>query len=308
MYNEQQKQRFLATINPAQYPPGYWGRLFEQYGIIEEELQKDLCNFTKPEICKAHKFMSCTSYETLLVNNINMKAYTTWALQNSLVNDGINHYDDMTPEDIFACVNQGLLQSSIVSRDLVLNRIRSLDNPRSAFIVLGIFEGIRGTKFSDLVSLKLSDFDKSACTVTLPSGSTRPVSSDLIYWAEMADQQNILVTVNGREFQLYGTRIIKRLRSTNIKEDDTEEHRNVYREALRSFDMMGFTGKVSTNSLYTSGMIDMINQIARRENVTAQTVLYVKPLFAELNTMYSMQAYMRSRFLMKYKEFLVGLE
>ena len=305
MYNAEQKQRFISTIDPKQFPKNYWETLFEKYAPIEEEKKKDLYNFTKTEIFEAHKYQNYRSYETLMVIHINLKNYVFWATRNGLVDDGLNHFDDFSQEEVFSCVNQLQLKSSIVTRDEVVNGVRALDNPRDAYIITCLFEGIRGSRLQDIFKLNIGDFDPYNHTVKLPNGLIRPASDELIHWAVLADTHYIYTYADGREAELFGTTVFKTLRNTPESQDPATLQHTVYRTIQKCFNIMGFGGKVSINSLYISGVIDRVNRIAIENNVTASDVMYTEKLFKELQKTHQVSVDTKKRFLMKYSEFLV---
>lgn len=303
-YNQAQKERFLASIDPNQYPQNYWHRIFMQYKTVEENKQKDLYNFTKPDIFEAHKFQNYMSYETLLVNNINLKNYTTWAQQNFLVDDGMNHYDDFTPEELFSCVNQLQLKSSIITREDLLKRIKSLQNPRDSFILLAIFEGIRGAACSDLIELKIEDVDATNNTMRLQSGQVRPVSAELVHYAQWANKITTYIRGDDVEYRLAGDKIIKTVVLGKYSGDDSI-HRGVLQKIImRILKEIGLEGKISINSLWMSGAIDALNRIAESNGVTAKEAMYTPELWDEFHELYPIPINTRKRFLMKYEDFL----
>ena len=303
-YNQTQKERFLASIDLQQYPPNYWHRLFLQYKDVEENKQKDLYNFTKPDIFEAHKFQNYMSYETLMVNNINLKNYTTWAQQNFLVNDGMNHYEDFTQEELFSCVNQMQLKSSIITREELLRNIKKLKNPRDSFILLAIFEGIRGITYSDLIELKMEDIDIVNNTVRLQNGKVRPISAELAHYAQWTDQTNTYIRGDDTEYQLAGNRLIKTVVLGKYNGNDTIHSGVLQKTIIRILKEIGLEGKISVNSLWTSGAIDTLNKIAEKNGMTAKQAIYTLELWNEFYELYPIPMNTRKRFLMKYEDFL----
>jgi len=307
-YNEQQKNRFLDTIDKSKFPPYYWDRLFASYKKSEEECGKDLCNFTRQEIFNAHKEQNYRSFETLIIGHINLKNYTDWAIQQSLVDDGENHYDEFITEELFDCVNTLQLKQSIITRDLLERGISKLDNPQDSFLLIGIFEGVKGKEFIDLTTIKMSDIDLDNKTVRLPSINTViPVSNTFINWAIKANSQDKYYRRDGREYPLYGDNIIKlsgRYAEQNYMTGN-KQSASTYRAILRSLDEMGYGKTISCNSLYTSGIIDLINTIAKEHGVNAEKVLYDQELYNLVLLKYNLPASSRRRFLIKFGDFLI---
>ena len=45
------------------------------------------------------------------------------------------------------CVNKALFNMKIVSKNTILNWVEQLPNPKDQFVLLGLFEGIKGKDF-----------------------------------------------------------------------------------------------------------------------------------------------------------------
>lgn len=304
-YNPHIKEMWLSEVDLDKYPNGFWDVLFKKYAPIEEEFGKDLSNFTKTEITSAYKRQNYKSFETLMVININLKNYTKWAMQHAIVEDGMNHYDDFTHEQLLSCVNQRQLKGSILTRDELLNGIRELNNAVDAFMLLALFEGIRGKRCEELINLTIDDFDFDSKTVSLCSGRTIPVSNELLHWASLTDQELIYTGFNGKTYKLVGTKLIKKTSTFNETKSAENSDRRIYTAVMRSLDVMGYGGMVSQNSLVTSGMIDMINRLAIEYDTSAECVLYTKSLWEQFTGVYPMSEAAKRRFLMKYKDFFI---
>lgn len=303
MYNEEQKQRFLNEIDIKKYPDNYWPLTFDRYEPIESSKGKDLYNFTKSDIFEAHKYQNYKSFETLLVHHINLKNYVYWAMRHNLVDDGMNHFADFTHQEIYQCVNQLQIKMSILTREVVEKSVGNIKNPRDRFMVMCVYEGIRGKKFSDMLSLHIEDFDVENKTVKLPNGIVRSVSPVLIDLAFKANEQSVYIG-NPNLHDLYGKVIVKSTETPTEFKTPEQLYTNCIRAFRRAFDEMGFDGVISTNSLYTSGMIDKINQMADEHKVTARDVLFEPDLWKELLKYYSIPRSTKTRFMMKYGDFL----
>ena len=307
-YNDEQKNRFISTLNLAEFPPYYWNRLFRSFKPYEEKYGKDLYDFRKDEIIESYKDMQYSSFETLIVANVNFKRYVDWAIENLLNEDGENHFDDFTTEELFKCVNKLQLTVSIITREQLDKGVSSLDNPQDAFLVYGIFEGIRGKEFMDLVTVKMSDIDMDNKTIWLPdSEKTIPISDSLIQWAMRANSQDVYYRSDGKNYKLYGNNIIKLSGRYATLNADTgnKQSASTYRAVLRALDTMGYGKMVSCNSLYTSGIIDTINKVGTDNGVDAEHVLYTPELYKIVKQKYNIPESTRRRFLLKFDKFLV---
>ena len=307
-FNEEIKQQFIDTLDLTQYPNRYWDNLFNALAPHEELLEKDLYNFTKKQIVTTYKMLNYVSYETLMVAHINLKKYILWALSQNLVLDGQDHFEEISNTELFGCVNQLQLQQSIVTREDVVSSVRRLENYQDRFIILGLFEGIKGDKFSDLTMAKMSDIDQSNLTMKLNSGRAISISPDLLNMAENASvQTSYYVTGKDsitREQKIYGDGIIKVLQYRYDRGFTQANERQVYHVLMKSIDDFGWSGRVSTTSLHTSGMIHMVNQLAEEYGVTGEEALYNIEILQRVKQQYGFNQALRKRFIMKYKVFL----
>lgn len=303
MYNEEQKERWLESIDLKQYPVRYWDILFEYTKPFEEEFGKDVYNFNKVEIKSMYLRLNFTSYERAMVANYNLARYTSWAKEQELVVDGINHYKDINDEDLLSCVNLRQLKQSIVTRDDVIRATQTATNALDAFITLAIFEGIRGKSCEDLAFLNMSDFNGNE--VTLKSGKVLTVSDRLVRLAHETNDSNEYIKSDGMKQTLFGPHIIKVASITYTKSGAEERSgRNIQELFFRAASSAGWSDQVSMNSLFISGIIDMVNRLAVENNMTGEQVIYNDELFEQVSYRYNVARPVRRRFILKYGDFL----
>ena len=302
-FNEEQKQRWIDSIQIDQYPIRYWDIMFEYSYQYEEELGKDLYNFNKVEIKNMYMRFNFTSYERALVTNYNLARYTTWAMEQALVDDGMNHFKDFDDEDLLGCVNLRQLKQSIVTRDDVIRATQMADNALDGFVTLAIFEGIRGKACEDLAYLDINDFHGNK--VKLRSGKEVEISDRLCRLARETNAATTYTKTNGQVQQLVGQHILKVTTITYTKTgSDVRSGRNIQEVFLRMAETAGWSDQVSVNSLHISGIIDMINRLAKQNNMTGEEALYNDELFDKVSYQYDIARPIRKRFLLKYGDFL----
>lgn len=303
-YNHEQKQRWLEYVDLAKYPKMYWERLFTKTKPYEENLGKDLCNFNKVEIREMYLGINYMSFETLLVDNYSFQKYAVWAIQNALIDDGINHYGDFDADELINCVNMRQIKNSIVPYDEVMSGIRKLVNAQDQFIILALFEGIRGKSFEDLRLVKMADIRDNHAF--LPSGRVIKISQRLTDIAKLANSEYIYHTVDDRDYNMIGDCILKVSLSTYTRTSVQERSlQNIYKTFVRCIEAMDWSDQVSANSLYTSGIIHMINQVAKTSQCTGKDVIWNDNLFEPVVKQYEFDRKLRKRFYLKYKDLLV---
>ena len=138
MFNEKTKKRFLNAVDLSQFPKSFWNNVFKKSEILEEQYNKDLYNFSKEQILIWYKLLDSKSLEYLSVINYNIIKYVQWALQESLIVDGMNHFVEITDDEIFECVNKYGLNSSIITKEELDNILFHIPSSRDKFVLLAL--------------------------------------------------------------------------------------------------------------------------------------------------------------------------
>lgn len=308
MYNEDIKMRYIKEKeNTTNTPKGYLIRQFNKAASIEERLEKDLCCFTLYEIVDFYKTLNVSSVDSLVVLNSHLSLYTQWCLQQNLVPDCQNHYTEIQSGSLIEYINTAAFKKTIVSRDVLYSWLMNLNNPSDAFIMLALFEGIKGKEFCELVNLKMSDFDGNK--VKLCTGRELIISDKLLSLAEESNATMIYYAVTaGKEKKvnfLDEDLIIKNY--PNCQTTDTfQQGRRIYRRLSRNFDAIGVAKWMKPNSLVDSGKIDYINTRSRELGITAKDFIYNPDYVKEVEYRFDYDmTRLRVSFINKYGEYLI---
>lgn len=206
--NEQRKQAFLneSTIRgPKVIAPT--ARQFQQIAELEDRLGKDACDFTSAEILGYYKSLCTTSINYLVVINSQLKLYAAWCQQNNMLIDYQNHYAELDVDVLRGCLNVGLQQEIIITREELLHIIEALENPSDKFLCLAVFEGILGPTKEELRHIRIEDFENGEVTLYGRDGkSTRrlTVSDELIGLAkESASTYEYVQFTEGKRVYYY---------------------------------------------------------------------------------------------------------
>ena len=302
MFNEKTKKRFLNAVDLSQFPKSFWNNVFKKSEILEEQYNKDLYNFSKEQILIWYKLLDSKSLEYLSVINYNIIKYVQWALQESLIVDGMNHFAEITDDEIFECVNKYGLNSSIITKEELDNILFHIPSSRDKFVLLALFEGIKGINLDDVVNMKLDDINRSDNTVNLESGKKKKISNQLIQYAIESADEKCYDSISGRTYKYeerpgHPVKVVRR--------NGTKSAGDVITKVIRGeFDVIGVPRYVTFNSIYTSGLIHQINQFADQDNVSAAEVLNNPVYLDYLKNQYGHNKSINKRFLLKYKEFL----
>ncbi len=306
MYNTEVKARYIAERNETTVLPyNFLNRIFSKSETFEEQLKKDLYDFTFYEIENYYKTLNIEAIDYLYVLNNAYILYVQWCLQENLVADCQNHFLEFNKEKLMAYINKITSTRRIVSRKQVISWCEELPNASDQFVLLGTFEGLYNPNYSDFRHAKIEDIEGN--TIRLISGREIQISDKLIEYAkECNDAMEYYSITNNMTKKMpfkSSPTIIKEY--PNIKEDVNEHQKGIriYNKLARSFKYLGVYDWMKANALIESGMIHMINERAKQLNITGKQYLY-SDYIKELEKQYSKNI-IRSQFYLKIKDFLV---
>lgn len=299
------KERFLDTIDISQYPPRWWERIFEKSEIFETRKEKDLYSFTVPDIIEFYKFLNCGTITPLIIYNTNLLKYGQWALNETLISDGLNHFDEIDTEILATCISKLKSQSLVLSYQDFKEMIFKIPNDIDKYVFYCLFEGIKGADYEDIVKLKLSDIDENEQIVHLDSGRTVPVSKEFIQICKNANAQVVYtgLSVNQLERDLIPSIYIFKEKSNSSGKDI---NRTVYNTIVRNIkDLRGENGSLTARSIKDSGLIYYLNKRAEELKMNAEDLLYSTDKCMDIIYKYNFNLMTRKRWILQYKDFLI---
>lgn len=301
MYNEEQKERFLKDM-PVAKP---W---FEKSESYEEEYGRDLYDFSVPEVLEFYKMLFTPSLDRLMVVNNILEKYGSFALKNTLIADGQNHFAEITMPMLAGCIDH---RGSIITTRAELKKITDqLLNPLDVYLFWALFDGLKGKDYCEVTELEWNKIDLEHKTVVLCTGRKVKLSDELIMYAkESFDTNTYRAYVEDPDDEKN-----QQLRpmigdvwkvSTKKNTADTPERRGrqCYHIINRCLKYLGMpTGFFSGKHLWDSGVMDMAKRIAEEQNIPIKEVFYSH--YDELNAQYRFTKQMRSNYLLKYKQYI----
>lgn len=278
MYNNERKQRYITIKEDiTTLPYRSLSLLFEKTESFEEKLGKDVCEWTTKEIIEYYKYLDSYSLSSLVVTNSNLTQYTNWCLTEMLVPDGQNHYQEIRPDILNACVNKKFLDQMIITRENLVAMIDELPNYTDRFMILAFFEGICGIRYSEMTNATIADIHGNM--ISLCSGREIPISSKLKDIAEFA--------VTEESYQTYGDTgksikysdlntadiIFKVAKKNRPGNNDSAMTQIVCRRFGKATKYMGLPNRMTPKNMMLSGKIHFIKEIMKRENLPGEKVI-----------------------------------
>lgn len=274
MFNAETKQRYIdAKMKAATLDAYFLKNLFKRSEQFEIELNKDICNFTTKEIENMFKTMNYYSYDSLVVACNGYKTYTDWCMAQGFVVDSQNHFAEFTRSRLSELTNRMVQDKRIVSRDEVVAWCDQLPNPSDGFIILGMFEGIKGKDYVEFTHLEETDIDYNNRLVML-YGRNYPIkiSAKLTDLGRQSAEETIYRTVtsdSGFETEFApSNKIIKEYHNCKEGITDYQKGRRINNKLRRIFAYLGVDYYMNGSSLINSGIIHMIKTESQKMNIT----------------------------------------
>lgn len=276
MYNKDVKKEFMDShkeINLA--TETLYGLIFNTTESYEEDLDKDISQFTIREIIDLYKSLCSVSINRLVLWNSALNTYARYCHVNNLIYDGQNHFDEVDSDILISCLNVGKINDRILTRDKLEESLKDLLNPSDRAAVLCAFEGINGKRQSELVMLDSSNIVGN--TLVFPDRKLE-VSELLIKELKRSINEYTYYifsdSVSGsgvRNFDKDDPRVFKRM--FNAKEENESEInllRRIYLK-FRRIEKYMESSAFSLNALRESGRIHMINELYKKEGGSLST-------------------------------------
>ena len=304
MFNEERKRRFIdERRDEVVLPQDYLNVQFNKTKKMENELNKDICDFTAYEIREYYKMLNVSSIQSLTVMNSQFSIYTNWCLNQSLVKDNQNHILEITYDMLNNCINKVLFDMKIVTKETIMSWLKLLDNPKDQFIILAIFEGIMGDKKCELALLKPEDINGNIAT--LCTGRKLEISNKLVSIIDECVSTNVYYTKGGKEFKLIDNGYIIKDHCNVLQREEISVHnseRRIYNSVKKALEMIDMKEVMTPNNIFESGKLDMIKRrslelgISPKEYITSD---YIKEVEEKYNCKIVKTTYLR-----KYKGYL----
>lgn len=269
MYNAERKLQFLKERkSEVELSPNteIW---FESMEYFEKEYDRDICEWTSTEIIRYMKYMSTPRIQTLVIFKGSMSIYTDWCITNRLVTDNQNHFAELTTETLCECIDFEKLRSLILTREELLENIRTLNNYSDQFIFLGLFEGINA---QNLINVGVSDLNGNE--LHLYDGKTITISNDLRHIILMAAEETTWTSTKIRQREYDYIPSDKIIRSIDVKRPQTNMMLLIGGRLRGGLNFMNLPSEISRKDIMESGRLDYIRRIMQEKNLSLDDVLH----------------------------------
>lgn len=280
MRNENLKKEFIKVsneINPV--ADKTISVVFRNVETMEDELGRDVSEFTSDEIMNFYRSLSTPSVNRLLVINSVLNRYTRFVLSNQSTGDNQNHFKEINSSALMTCINTGIAKSRIITREDLLKEIQYIENPSEQFIVLGIFEGMRGKNYDRMIDLNIDHISNNRFEFMDSNGDmvSLEFSPKLVDYAlqSIDEYRSFSYTSDytieeGMGFRPDDDRVVKDLKNVRSLDRDVNKFaRRIYGKLVRLQKFYG-TNVFEAQALKESGRIHYINEKTKNLHVSKE--------------------------------------
>lgn len=299
-FNEEQKIRFIKKKDEATFTTSYHERQFNKSAEYEAELGKDLSNWTVYEILEYYKMLNFSSLSSVDILNSLFSDYTQFCLENSLVKDGQNHFLEITIELKNSCLNKMIKNRKILDREMLLDLVDQLPNPKDQFIIISLFEYGKSNDFRDMSNAKPEDVIGNILRLSNREVKISDKLLEIIEACKIEDKYYSITGKNTSEMPLIDDGHIIKKYPNNVSSNARRNGRNIYVACKRIFEFLDISW-LTPNDITTSGKIHMIRTRSKELEITAKEYIY--KYINEVENQYDSKI-IKNRFLTEYESYL----
>lgn len=179
LYNDEIKTEYINQLRSSSVAHLITS-VFKLHKQYEEYFGKDFYDFIEPEIIELLTSMNAISFTSLNSKCSVLRTYTRWAIEKRLNKDNINHYDSITPEDIYSCLNKFTQQKKYITLEELEEVSENFINISDAALCYCLYFGIYGKKGEEIKNLTGDDISLITNQVRLVSGRVLELPSNIV--------------------------------------------------------------------------------------------------------------------------------
>lgn len=285
MYNFDIKEQFMMESESRNLSIRiYMTNIFNKAEKFEEMYGCDLYDFHMDNIIEFYKSFCTSSVTSLRTLNSQLDIYARWAMERNLIKDHQNHYAEIGVDTLAnSCINKSLATAKTITREELIHILNgdAVHNVADKVLLLGIFEGVSGFQYDDIINLKAEDLYYS--------------SEDKKYYAklehrllEVSDRfYNMAIeSANTYEYRDVKTgdicqkmhyaeedkRCIKMLSNAGNAKSENKDARRMYFKLLRIREVTGCAA-IDQTALKESGRREMIMKYCLEDKCDPETAI-----------------------------------
>lgn len=270
MYNKEQKEGFCKDYLRSRVivKTSLYG-FFNKISSYEEELGKDVVNFSREEALDMYRWIKSRSIYTLMNDNTILKAYYAWVkYYHGIANE--NAYEQISIDDLRECVNRQA--SKLLSREEITEIEDRLLNWSDKAIVELLFLGVAGKNMEDIYAVDEACVKGNKLVVNGKQFDMTPRLRELLPKA-FAETEIASYGESLRIFPVEGKgRIYKERCNTRGVDTDDAKFRYFYRRIMLFREYLGIN-ILTMKNIATAGMMYRLNEGMRNAGLELREFL-----------------------------------
>lgn len=206
-YNNEIKEKYMVSLGAA--CDNTIREYFEQASVVESEKGKDIALFDAEEWFEFLKSIDVITINQVARRTAVFTKYAAWYYDQYKLKTA-NEFVNIAPEMMISYTTEIVNAQKYIPKDMLLKMIAEIPNAADRFMILCLYEGVKGDEYDDIQLLKLEDIDIENRIFHLHSGRDVKVSEELLETALLADQQKSYITSHSpfSEIKVSSTRVI----------------------------------------------------------------------------------------------------
>lgn len=206
-YNAEIKNEYFETFQNAATKE-ITEYAFKKAKKTEEDLRKDIYDMNIDELGDLIRSLGASTIDSAYNYAFKFQYYIDWASKNGYRKTNINPLDIIEDKKSWVEPFVARYKQSIFTRDEILDMCERLANYPDRAVLLGLFEGIVGEGYSELLNLRAKDLsekdEKYFATLHNKNGEIRTIeiSEKLYIYLNKADEAPVYYNKNGESESL----------------------------------------------------------------------------------------------------------
>lgn len=275
MFNRDAKERFIKEyLATREIAPTAVENVFNSVSRLEELYNKDVCNFTRPEIIDFYQSLNAKSKERLSMTNSILKEYKTWCIENGFCYDATPYFDTFTIDDFKNYISKNILENKYIGEKTLKSYLDEIINPQDQLLLVLLYNGIKGKQLCEVINLHVNQIKGNE--LHLCTGRVVKVDDSVIDLIRETDNTYIYYSYgdNPRQWELVGDKVFKNTKS--VRSDSMASIYHRFTTKMVNLQKMFDNPELTINRVAISGMLNALKKEADKHNITVRELILSK--------------------------------
>lgn len=293
---------FIDTIDTTTTTGAQFASTMRLYQKYEDENGVLLESLTPIGVLMMLKRLDRKTVAGLDKDIVNIKKYYSWLEQEGIKTANLNELSSIVLGSL--CLDEKSLENRILRRSKLLQYLNDLENPRDKFVLLGIFEGIRGNNLSEFLELKPEDLyeEKGNYYAYIRGrGYAIPITSLLYELGIETSKSTILYSKYSKRSEIPLVDDGSLIKGVSEEKDEYKKFLSLRKRMIWLLKNRLNLEDIGFKELELSGILHMIGKKSREYDITPVNYVTIYP--KEVERQYN-KAIRPKKFIAQYRDYL----